>query len=101
MYKAWRSQETLTLPASLHIWNSAPNVQVGKNGRPEQRAMRMRNDTWREGEGERGDTYQIVKGQALRTVNCKSAKEDEEVKWEFESPARSGIPVSLLQAKQE
>jgi len=64
-----RSQETLTFPAGLHVWDSAPNVQVGENRGPEnsdEHKNENENENWR-----RGDTYQIVKGQALRTVNYK------------------------------
>ena len=63
--QAWRSQETLTLPAGLHVGNSAPNIQIGENGGPEN-GDENENENWRG-----GDTYQTVKGQALRTVNCK------------------------------
>lgn len=72
MYKAWRSQETLTLPAGLHVWNSAPNVQIGKNSGPEQIAMRMRYATRREGGG--GEGRHIPNRERTSVVHCELQK---------------------------
>ena len=65
-----------TLPAGPHVWNGAPNVQVGENGGPE-KSNENENENWRGGE-----TYQIVKGQALRTVNCRMQTRTR-VKWKL------------------
>ena len=78
--KARRSQETLTLPAGLHIWNSAPNVQVGENGGPE---GNDENEQENENENRMGRRCHVPNRERTSVAHCElqSANEGEEVKW--------------------